>query len=51
MVIELPTNAEQLVRFAQDLVRLPSPSGQEGQVAASSRAHQKILQDGAPKRT
>lgn len=27
-------NAQQLVSFAQDLVRLPSPSGQEGQVAA-----------------
>jgi putative selenium metabolism hydrolase len=27
-------NAQQLVSFAQGLVRLPSPSGQEGQVAA-----------------
>jgi putative selenium metabolism hydrolase len=27
-------NAQQMVSFAQDLVRLPSPSGQEGQVAA-----------------
>jgi putative selenium metabolism hydrolase len=32
MVTDL--NAEQLASFAQDLVRLPSPSGQEGQVAA-----------------
>jgi len=30
----LAQNAQQLVSFAQDLVRLPSPSGQEGQVAA-----------------
>jgi putative selenium metabolism hydrolase len=27
-------NAQRLVSFAQDLIRLPSPSGQEGQVAA-----------------
>ena len=35
MVIDSSTeNAKQLASFAQDLVRLPSPSGQEGQVAA-----------------
>lgn len=35
MTIELSArDAQQLISFAQDLVRLPSPSGQEGQVAA-----------------
>jgi len=35
MVMNLPPqDVEQLASFAQDLVRLPSPSGQEGQVAA-----------------
>ncbi len=29
-----PEDAGQLVRFAQDLIRLPSPSGDEGRVAA-----------------
>jgi putative selenium metabolism hydrolase len=34
-------NAQQLVSFAQDLVRLSSPSGQEGQVAARLSAEMK----------
>ena len=35
MVRDLPApNPQQLLSFVQDLIRLPSPSGQEGQVAA-----------------